>query len=253
MAENPYIRSSMIYWFPKIKDLPIPQPKTEIIQIPYRKFSKLIDGNSTLSEYSERFSQIMKLLEPFPIFLRTDNSSQKHSFRKTCRLPNESSLLGHILELVDSNMASDLIDNALVFRKWLDLDAGFSAFNGLPINVEARIFINHGKIQCIHPYWFEDPIQSWWTNRKIFEKNFDTKLPFQINPSWRKILKSQNKIVTESTAILEKYTKLIIDSMGDDYWSVDFALGRDGKWYLIDMAAGEVSYHYPDCDFFRSP
>ena len=238
----------MLYWYPKIKYLPIPQPQTEIIQIPFEKFIKLINGNSTLSEYTEQFSQIMELLEPFPIFLRTDNSSQKHSFRKTCRLPNESSLFGHILELVDSNMASDLTDNALVFRKWLDLDAGFFAFDGLPINVEARVFIDDSVIQCIHPYWPEDAIESWLNQRESFENHFGEKLPGAINNSWRRILKSQNKIVEESTLILKKYTKLIIDSIGKDYWSVDFALGRDGRWYLIDMAAGEVSYH-PDCKF----
>ena len=82
----------MIQWFPKIKDLPISQPKTEIVQIPHKKFIELIDCNSTLSEYSEQFSQIMDSLKPFPIFLRTDNSSQKHSFKKTCRLPNKELL-----------------------------------------------------------------------------------------------------------------------------------------------------------------
>ena len=239
----------MIQWFPKIKDLPIPQPKTEIVQIPHKKFIELIDGNSTLSEYSEQFSQIMDSLKPFPIFLRTDNSSQKHSFKKTCRLPNKESLLGHILELVDSNMALDLVDNAIVFRKWLDLDAGFVAFNGLPINVEARLFINHGMVQCVHPYWPEDAIESWWNSKKTFETQFDTKLPFQINDSWKEILESQNDIVLQSASILEKYAKLIIDRMGNDFWSIDFALGRDGKWYLIDCAAGEVSYHYPNCKF----
>jgi len=237
----------MLYWYPYIKDLPIPQPKTVIVEIPYNKFVELIDGNSTLSEYSKKFSHIMDSLGPFPIFLRTDNSGQKHSFRKTCRLPNKESLLVHILELIDSNMASDLIDNALIFREWLDLDAGFSAFNGLPINVEARIFINHGEIQCIHPYWLEDSIESWWIHKKLFERQFDTRLQFQINPSWKKILKSQNKIVEESILILEKYARLVIEKIGNDYWSVDFALGRDGKWYLIDCAAGEVSYHWPDC------
>ena len=186
----------MLHWFPYIKNLNIPQPKTEIVEIPHKKFVKLIDGDSTLSEYAEQFSDVMDSLGPFPIFLRTDNSSQKHSFKKTCRLPDKESLLGHILELVDCNMASDLIDNALVFRKWLDLDAGFSAFDGLPINVEARIFINRGKVQCIHPYWPEDAIQSWWTHKKIFERQFDVKLPFQINPSWKNILKYQKCLIT---------------------------------------------------------
>jgi len=239
----------MLYWFLQIKDLSIPQPKTEIVEIPYKKFVKLIDGDSTLSEYSEKFSHVMESLGTFPIFLRTDNSSQKHSFKRTCRLPDKKSLLGHILELIDSNMASNLIDNALVFRKWLDLDAGFSAFDGLPINVEARLFINHGKVQCIHPYWPEDAIESWWIHKQVLERQFDTKPPFQINPSWKKILKYQNKIVEESTSILKKYANHVIGKIGNDYWSVDFALGRDGRWYLIDMAAGEVSYHYPDCRF----
>jgi len=240
----------MLYWYPKIKYLDIPQPETEIVEIPFQKFTELLDGNSTLSEYSENFSKIMNQLKPFPIFLRTDNSSQKHSFKKTCRLPNKSSLLGHILELIDSNMASDLIDNALVFRKWLDLDAGFTAFDGLPINVEARIFINHGVIQCIHPYWPEDAIQQWLNQRKSFEMQFDTKLPNTINPRWKEILKSQNDIVLQSKSILQKYAKMIIDSIGNECWSVDFALSRDGKWYLIDCAAGEVSWHYHDCEFY---
>jgi hypothetical protein len=165
----------MLYWYPKIKHLDIPQPETKIVEIPFKKFTELLDGNSTLSEYSKDFSEILQSLKPFPIFLRTDNSSQKHSFKKTCRLPDESSLLGHILELVDSNLASDLMDDALVFRRWLDLDAGFVAFDGLPINTEARVFINNSKIQCIHPYWPEDAIQQWVNQRRSFENRFDTK------------------------------------------------------------------------------
>jgi hypothetical protein len=238
----------MLHWYPKIKHLNIPQPETKIVEIPFYKFTELIDGNSTLSEYSETFSKIIQSLEPFPIFLRTDNSSQKHSFKKTCRLPDEKSLFGHIIELVDSNLACDLTDNALVFRKWLDLDAGFSAFDGLPIGIEARVFINAGVTQCIHPYWPEDAIQQWLDQRESFEKQFDTKLSNTINPRWGEILKSQNDIVIKSRFILEKYCTMVIDSMDNDYWSVDFALGRDGRWYLIDMAAGELSYH-PDCKF----
>lgn len=29
----------------------------------------------------------------------------------------------------------------------------------------------------------------------------------------------------------------------EGYWSVDFARLRDGRWVLIDMALGEVSWH----------
>ncbi len=244
--DNPYARSSMLVWYENIKDLDIPQPTTRIVNIPNKRFSEMFDGDSTLSAYSDEFSSAMNSLGPFPIFLRTDNSSQKHSFRKTCRLPNEKSLLGHILELVDSNMACDMTDNAIIFREWLDLEAGFWAFDGLPISVEARVFVNHGKVQCIHPYWPENAIGSWAERHAILDDAIESKM-FRINPSWKTILKSQNKIVTESYEILKRYSKMVIDVIGDDHWSVDFAFGRDGKWYLIDMAAGEVSYHDSAC------
>ena len=38
--------SSMLVWYPKIKDLDIPQPVTEIILVPYFKLIEMLDGNS---------------------------------------------------------------------------------------------------------------------------------------------------------------------------------------------------------------
>ena len=37
----------------------------------------------------------------------------------------------------------------------------------------------------------------------------------------------------------------------DRYWSIDFTKGTDGTWYLIDMARGELSYHYEGVNFVR--
>ncbi len=240
----------MLEWYPKVKSLDIPQPQTEMVEIPNEDFLELVgSGNCTLRQYQKRFSDILDSLAPFPVFLRSDCSSQKHSFKRTCRLPDKKSLLGHILELVDLNFACGLTDNALVFRKWLDLDAGFAAFDGLPINTEARVFLNRGKVQCIHPYWPEEVIESWIWHRSKLEAQFGGKLPNAINPRWREILKSQNDMVTKSRPILEKYSRKIIDRIGDGYWSADFAFCRDGLWYMIDMAKGDVSYHHPACRF----
>lgn len=44
--------------------------------------------------------------------------------------------------------------------------------------------------------------------------------------------------------------KLIAELIGEvlpGYWSVDFCKGVDDKWYLIDMAAGKLSWHPNDC------
>jgi hypothetical protein len=36
-----------------------------------------------------------------------------------------------------------------------------------------------------------------------------------------------------------------IGSVLDGSWSVDLCRGADGVWYLIDMAAAELSWHPP--------
>ena len=58
-TSNHHARSSMLEWFPKIKDLDIPQPETRIVEIPFKKFMELLNGNSTLAEYSSQFSEII--------------------------------------------------------------------------------------------------------------------------------------------------------------------------------------------------
>ena len=152
-------------------------------------------------------------------------------------------------------MSSNLMDNALVFRRWLDLDAGFSAFNGLPIPVEARVFTNNSIVQCIHPYWPEKSIDLWVNRAGPPEDEIPlcgaaTKNP--INPDWRSILKSQNEVVGKSREVLEEYGTMAAESLGGEDWSIDFALGRDGKWYLIDCAAGSISFH-PDGEPTSAP
>ena len=41
--------------------------------------------------------------------------------------------------------------------------------------------------------------------------------------------------------LLTAYAELV-GSLMEGYWSVDFAQGADGQWYLIDMAEGDLSW-----------
>jgi hypothetical protein len=118
--------------------------------------------------------------------------------------------------------------NALVFREFLRLESSFMAFDGFPVNKERRYYIRNEDVQCHHPYWPEASI---------------------LRPTakdWKKRLEVLN---TDSKTDL-----LILDSMALDlatvlkgYWSVDFAKAKDGKWYFIDCALGDASYHSPLC------
>ena len=220
-SESEYERESMLHWFPLLSNLDIPQPETEIVRIPNDTLRKVVDVYSSTTHLTAEsvISEILAKMSPFPIFLRTDMSSQKEMFKKTCRLPNRESLFGHILEIINANIESGITDNALVFRKWLDLDAGFYAFDGLPIAVEARAYIKDGIVTVIEPYWTESKI----TNPK--------------NTRWKEILKHQNDTISTSKDTLLQYSNTVGTKFQRGRWSVDFALGRDGNWYLIDMGS----------------
>jgi len=58
-------------------------------------------------------------------------------------------------------------------------------------------------------------------------------------------LKELNTETTDEIEILTGYAEMVARVL-DGYWSVDFAYGKNGKWYLIDMATGEHSWH-PEC------
>ncbi len=238
-----YVRSSMLHWHPLVRDLDIPQPETRIVEIPYRTLSGVMDGERALGSHAEELYAALEDLEPYPVFLRTDHSSQKHMFRRTCRLPSRRALLPHLMEILDLNACFDLVDSAVVLRKWLDLDAGFCAFDRLPISVEARAFVSGGEPRCVHPYWVPDAVAAWAERGGRLARGMD--------PGWRGILEWQNRAVAAAGATIAGMAREVARRVGGAAWSVDFARGRDGRWYLIDMAAAEVSYHPPGCGEIR--
>jgi hypothetical protein len=226
-------RNSMLFWFPKIKDLDIPIPKTEMI---------IVNLNFNYIEYldnPQNFPRnILKLLKMkareigYPIFLRTDHLSGKHEAIPFVK--EERDLYACVFGLMEVSSMAELPINAFIIRKHLELDWKFEAFNGLPIAKERRYFINNGKVICHHPYWIEDAIHFWK----------ETSPPPE---NWKEQLQKLNIETLDEIKILTSYTEKV-SSIFDDYWSIDFAYGKDGTWYLIDMAIGYDSWH-PNCKF----
>ncbi len=224
--------TSMLYWYPRIKDLEIPQPRTEIYELTKEELNTF---------YKEEFPDtLLKNIEPiiskfsYPIFIRSDFSSAKHSWKDTCFITHKKKLTPNIYNVIIENMLADLIGlpfEALIFREYIRLEAGFNAFHGnMPVAKERRYFIKNGLIQCHHPYWPKDAIRS------------------PNNENWEKIIEEQNKETEKEIEQLSEYC-LLVAKRFEGYWSVDFAYGQDEKWYLIDMAEGEHSFHWLECDF----
>lgn len=228
-----YKESSMLNWYPKISKLDIPQPQTYMIKIPYKHFIDMLDGKQLPDKYVTEIEQAYQILGA-PLFLRTDNSSQKHEWKNTCYVKDGDDLESHIHALADSNGACDLVDNAIILREYIEMYSLFTAFWGdFPVSREMRNFIRDGKVQCKHWYWFDEVIKKQGRPK---------------DPDWEKKLKILNTMSDESEKQIDKYLELICKEFPEGYWSVDFCQGKDGKWYLIDMARGEVSFHYPTCN-----
>ncbi len=61
-------------------------------------------------------------------------------------------------------------------------------------------------------------------------------------------LDALNKETTDEVLLLTTYAQKVAD-LFDGYWSVDFAMGKDSKWYLLDMALGDDSFHWLECKY----
>ena len=222
-------KTSMNYWYPKIKHLDIPMPKTEIpVTKNVREWWSLLDGEDPLSKYEKQaIRDAATKVGGYPVFMRSDLCSGKHSFERTCFVQNEDDVIRHIWALVDANCCNDSAMESIVIREYIPPFATFKAFRGLPIASERRYFVRDGKVACHHPYWIEDAIQN------------------ANHCDWQALLSAMNYESSE-VSLLTGYAEQIAQELGGD-WSIDFMLGRDEVWYMIDMATAMQSWH-PPCE-----
>lgn len=229
---------SMLYWFPKIMNLKIPQPKTAIWEIPDNWMMPLLEVNVPDSFVEEAAKH-----NPFgyPIFLRTDQASAKHEWERGAFVSSRDMLGTCICETITHNLCAGLFGlpfRALVFREYVPMQSSYKAFRGMPVNPERRYFVQDGKVVCHHPYWILDAITAYGT----------TKLP----PNWRELSARMNiesaEEIAQLTAYAEEVSRAVVGC-----WSVDFCKGADGLWYLIDMATSSSSWHPVDCPHYVAP
>ncbi len=223
-------KTSMLYWWPLVKDLGIPVPKTEMILIKPEDAFAILDGdfsglNKVWPTVQEKGKEI-----GFPLFMRTDLYSAKWSWKDTCFIETEKDLNRNIFQLIDGGSAfGDTPTNAIVLREYIPMDSLFTAFWGkMPVNHEFRYFIRNGEVLCSHWYWIAGAIRD----------NTDEK-------DWQRLLEQGEK---KPHDILNDYA-LKVASVLPEFWSVDFCLAKDGRWVLIDLAEGKKSWHPEDCKY----
>lgn len=228
--------SSMLYWYPKIKDLDIPMPETKIVELiaSHSDICDIFDGGNPaklknqMQEISDTALEI-----GYPLFLRTDHISGKHEWASTCYVEKPENLQKNISGILEESLLVEVDINALVFREYIQMDSRFTAFRGMPVNPERRYFIRDGVVECHHPYWIAEAIE---------EGTISDRLP----TDWRNIVKEINEEIPFEVAGLTMLAERVGEVI-DGYWSVDFCKSKTGTWYLIDMAEGHRSWHPEDC------
>jgi len=139
-------------------------------------------------------------------------------------------------------MMADLDCQALAVREYIQPAALFRAFYGdLPIGRERRYFVRDGQAECHHPYWPADAIE------RAFTINGELVPAIEVDFDWRPLLAELSVESSEEIVLLTGYAETVGRAVGDGYWSVDFMQGADGRWWFIDMAQGNDSWH-PECE-----
>jgi len=233
--------SSMLIWYPKVKDI-LNTPRTELLPLTDKEIQSIHRGvnmDDTTKPKKMPDALLKKIKKHagvigYPLFLRSDQGSGKHNWEDTCYVEKEEDLIGHVLNLHAWHLEAGIMGleyNALVFREFIPLRSCFKAFNGMPVARERRYFVRDGEVVCHHPYWVEDAIHS-----------YTDPLP----ADWKRVLAGLNAESEHEFKILAPLA-ITFSNAVPGYWSVDFAQGMDGKWWLIDAARGEVSWHPDDC------
>ena len=227
--------SSMLNWFPLVQGCGVPMPETYFIKLSEREARS---GEDFLASIVNKkiYDKILRLQKQYslgyPFFMRTDQTSGKHSFSKTCCVVSKENIHANLCKLVWFSRNADILGlplGAIVARRFIPLAALFTAFMEMPIAPERRFFVRDGEVECRHPYWPEDSIK-----RPSVE-------------NWQELLRKMNTLGDE-IPILDEYARTLGAKL-PGYWSLDFALGKDGMWHFIDAALGDISFHDPLCSF----
>jgi len=233
------VKSCMSCWLPKIKKIPdIVYPATTLIEFENQWDIINEDGGPKPQLIAGVKSAANEM--GYPCFIKTGLVSGKHSWRRTCFLANDDHIYSQLYNLVQESMMADQGWDVWAVRKYIEMDSAFTAFDGLPISKEARFFVEDGRVRCFHPYW---PPEAFGK-----ETYFGDPLP----DNFEALLYRNNHLSYEDITALQRLARKVSKAI-PGYWSVDFCKGKDGIWYLIDMAEGDRSWHWSPCPANSTP
>lgn len=233
------------HWFPPIRDAGLPVPKTLIVTISDEELAdcyNVFDGKELTAVVGPFFKRIQAAAEliGYPCFLRTGQTSGKHSWSRTCFLTEGSKIVGHVLNLIEFSEMGYLV--GLDCRIWAVREflptmplGTCPGYQYMPICREFRVFVTDGDVTCCHPYWPLDALVQGGLERDVATRLY------------RELIRLD---VAEQDKILDLARRAGAALGGA--WSIDL-LETGRGWYLTDMAVADQSYHWPGCEHAKPP
>lgn len=228
-------KTALSYWFPIIEGAGIPVPKTKIFQMPESARDAvwgILDGRE--NEIPEEFiNQIAEAAKEFgyPCFLRTDHTSAKHSWKRSCYITSEESIQKGILSIAEFSECASFVGipwYTWAIREYLPImpHGICPRYGDMPVNKEFRFFVEDGMVLCCHPYWPLDALKDGgWTCDPKF--------------TYEELCNTGD--MDYLTALAEKTGEAV-----GGLWSIDI-LETEHGWFVTDMAEAHKSFHWESC------
>lgn len=243
--------NSALAWWPRIeKAIPATAlPRTEFVPVSLETLCAFAEGTggADVAAAVRAVDEAAVRVGGFPVFVRTDLRSAKREGHGACVLRGPDWTEAFLGNLGDIILGSHW-PQAFMVREFLRLDSRYTAFGGLPVAREFRFFAGRSQVTCHHPYWPSEAIEVQDGGEDAFS-NFHPVLDAR-PANWRELhADTFRPLSAEEHALLSAWAMRAADACCDlaACWSVDFAQDAEGRWWLIDMADAERSWHDPRC------
>lgn len=241
--------NSALYWYPKLRDasLNVTVPNTEFVTYDFMESFGLLEGEVPDALPWDEFVAAVEDIG-YPAFLRTDQKSVKHAGPGAYKATEPDDIPTICAVLTDHHVKANRKPAALMVREWVDINARFRAFDGLPIGREYRVFATPEAALCEHFYWPEEAIDDGRGQPTTLDGG---EMP---DAMWREELDALDRLGEEDRRRLREAATAAAAALaegdsadGEAAWSVDFAQDTSGEWWLLDVALAADSWH-PECD-----
>lgn len=232
-------KTALSFWFPVLEAAGLPVPKTIMLDMPVKAQEciwKAFDGEDGDEEQSAALKTFIWRVgnaargHGIPAFLRTDHTSGKHNWRRTCYLDSDDArtIGAHVFAIAEFSEICDMV--GLPWSRWAVREylpiiplATCPNYEGMPVCREFRFFVDGGQVKCWHPYWPDNAIEQGG----VAPDSFD---------AWRLY-----QISADVGALAARVAGAI-----DGAWSVDILETKRG-WFVTDLAEASKSYHWEGC------